>query len=127
MINSHSTVSCLKGENLKDVLGKVVDGASGKFGAEYVEARAQRLFRTMLTLKEGRVEAARQGIENGVALRVLVNGSWGFASVGSLNAEVLTTAISDACRMAKTASSSQKKPIKLAQAKTTQDRVRAKP
>ena len=39
----------------------------------------------MLTLKEERVEAAKQGIENGVALRVLVNGAWGFASVGSFD------------------------------------------
>jgi TldD protein len=81
----------------------------------------------MLTLKEGRVEAAKQGIENGVALRVLVNGAWGFASVGSLNAETLTGAISDACRMAKNASSRLKTPIKLAGIKPAEDRVRVKP
>jgi len=86
---------------LKDILVKVVDLAAQKFGAEYAEARAQKLFKTMLTLKEGRVEAAKQGIESGVALRVLVNGAWGFASVGSLNIEALTEAVSDACRMAK--------------------------
>jgi len=57
---------------LKDILIKVVDEASQKFGAEYAEVRAQKLFKTMLTLKEGRVEAAKQGIENGTALRVLV-------------------------------------------------------
>jgi predicted Zn-dependent protease len=34
----------------------------------------------MLTIKEERVEAAKEGIENGAALRVLVNGAWGFAS-----------------------------------------------
>lgn len=56
---------------MKDVLGKVVDVAARKFGAEYVEARAQRLFKTLLTLKEGHVEAAKQAIESGVALRVL--------------------------------------------------------
>ncbi|MBE0520098.1 TldD/PmbA family protein, partial [Candidatus Bathyarchaeota archaeon] len=72
---------------MKDVLRKTMDVAVQKFGAEYAEARAQKLFKTMLTLKEERVEAAKQGIENGVALRVLVNGAWGFASVGTLNAE----------------------------------------
>ena len=40
-----------------------------------------------LPSKKARVEAAKQGIENGVALRVLVNGAWGFASVGSLTAK----------------------------------------
>jgi TldD protein len=97
-----------------------------KFGAEYAEVRAQRLSKTMLTVKEDRVEAAKQGIEDGVALRVLVNGTWGFASVGSLETEVLTSAISDACRMAKAASSRLKTPIKLADARTVEDRVQVK-
>jgi len=89
--------------------------------------RAQRLFKTMLTLEEERVEAAKQGIENGAALRVLVNGAWGFASIGTLNAEILTNAVSDACKMAKAASSRLKKPIKLAEAETVEDKVSMAP
>jgi TldD protein len=81
----------------------------------------------MLTLKEGRVEAAKQGTENGAALRVLVNGSWGFASVGVLNIESLNEAISDACKMAKTASSRLKNPIKLAPTKAIEDKIIKKP
>jgi TldD protein len=112
---------------LKDILPKVNDAAVRKFGAEYAEVRAQDLSKTMLTLKEGRVEAAKQGIENGVALRVLMNGVWGFASVGSLNAETLMSAVSDACRMAKAASLRLKTPIKLAETRTVEDRVQVKP
>ena len=112
---------------MEDVLKKVIDVAVQKFQAQYAEIRAQTLYKTMLTLKEGRVEAAKQGIENGVALRVLVNGSWGFASVGSLNSEPLTSAVSDACKMAKTASSRLKNPIKIADAKIVNDHVEAKP
>jgi len=111
---------------LEDVLANINGVAVQKFGAEYAETRAQKLYKTMLTLKEGRVEAAKQGIENGVALRVLVNGAWGFASVGSLDAEVLVSAVSDACRMAKTASLRLKTPIKLAETKTVEDRVQVK-
>ena len=111
---------------MRDVLVRLSDVAVQKFGAEYAEVRAQRLSKTMLTVKEDRVEAAKQGIEDGVALRVLVNGTWGFASVGSLETEVLTSAISDACRMAKAASSRLKTPIKLADAKTVEDRVQVK-
>jgi len=111
---------------LEDILANINGVAVQKFGAEYSEARAQKLCKTMLTVKEGRVEAAKQGIENGVALRVLVNGAWGFASVGSLNPEVLMGAVSDACKMAKTASSRLKIPIKLAETKTVEDRVQVK-
>jgi len=111
---------------LKDILTKINEAAVQKFGAEYAEIRAQRLSKTMLTMKEGRVEAAKQGIENGVALRVLVNGAWGFASVGSLNADTLMRAVSDACKMAKAASSRLKTPIKLAETRTVEDRVQVK-
>ena len=105
---------------MKDLLTKI-NNAATQMGAQYAEARAQKLYKTMLTLKEERVEAAKQGIENGVALRVLVNGAWGFASVGSFDGEILENAVSDACKMAKMASSRFKKPIKLAEAKVVND------
>jgi TldD protein len=109
--------------HLKEILTKINEVATQKWGAEYAEARAQNLFKTMLTLKEGRVEAAKQGIETGVALRVLVNGAWGFASVGSLSLETLEGAVSEACKMAKAAGSRMRMPIKLAKAKVVEDRV----
>ncbi|NWF87632.1 TldD/PmbA family protein [Candidatus Bathyarchaeota archaeon] len=111
---------------MRDILSKVIDVAE-RFGAKYVEVRAQNLFKTMLTLKEGRVEAAKQGIENGAALRVLVKGAWGFASVGALDFETLNEGVLDACKMAKVASSRLKTPIKLVQAEPVEDKVRAKP
>jgi len=112
---------------LKDLLTKITDAATSKYGVQYAEARAQRLTKTMLTLKEERVEAAKQGIESGVAIRVLVDGAWGFASVGSADPAILETAVMDACKMAKIASSRLKIPVKLASAKTVQDHVVAKP
>lgn len=112
---------------LKDVLGKIIEMAVDKFGAEYAEARAQKLFKTMLTVKEEKVEAAKEGIENGVALRVLVNGAWGFASVGSFDADVLADAVSHACKMAKAGSLKLKNPIRLAESKAIEDRARVKP
>ena len=112
---------------MKDLLTKINNIATQKFAAQYAEARAQKLYKTMLTVKEERVEGAKQGIENGVALRVLVNGAWGFASVGSLDRDILESAVSDACRMAKMASSRLKTPIKLAETKVVTDRVLSKP
>jgi TldD protein len=112
---------------LKDLLTKLADAATTEFGAQFAEARAQNLSKTMFTMKEGRVEAAKQGIESGVAIRVLVNGAWGFASVGTLDAAVLEEATSDACAMAKAASAHAKEPVKLAPMKVVEDRVEAKP
>ncbi|MEM3725640.1 MAG: TldD/PmbA family protein [Candidatus Bathyarchaeia archaeon] len=112
---------------MKEVLTKVVNAAVQKFGANYAEARAQKLFKTTLTVKDGRVEAARQGIENGTALRVLVDGAWGFATVGKFDVETLIDAVSNACKMAKTASLRLKEPIKLVETKTFEDVVKSKP
>jgi TldD protein len=112
---------------LIDLLTKINNTATQKFGAKYAEARAQKLTKTSLTLKEERVEAAKQGIENGVAIRVLVNGAWGFASVGSFDGAILESAVSDACRMAKLASSRLKTPIKLANIKAVNDHVLSRP
>ena len=109
-----------------DLLTKINETAQ-KLGAQYAEARAQKLYKTSLTLKEERVEAAKQGIENGVAIRVLVNGAWGFASVGSFDGAILEGAVSDACRMAKLASARLKTPIKLANAKVVVDHVLSNP
>ena len=111
---------------MKDELTRSIDKAK-EYGAEYAEARAEVLFKTMLTMKEGRVEAAKQGVEKGVALRVLVNGSWGFATVGSSDTEILTSAVLDACKMAKAASNMLKSPIKLARTPAVEDQVKIRP
>jgi len=112
---------------LEDILARTIELAQSQFGAEYSEARGQSICKSMLTLKEGRVEAAKQGIEEGVALRVIVNGAWGFASVGSIEIETLKKAIIDACKMAKTASSRVKAPTQLSETKTVKDNIQVKP
>ena len=111
---------------LKDELYKVIEYGRG-LGAEYAEVRAEKIFRTSLTTKDGKVEAAREGLDYGAAVRVLVNGAWGFSTVSSLDPKRLSEAIEKACSMAKSAASKLKAPIKLAEVKTIEDKVYAKP
>lgn len=111
---------------LREILTKI-NNIAIKLGAQYAETRGQKLNKTMLTLKEERVEAAKQGIESGVAIRVLVNGAWGFASVGSIDTKILEEAVLDAYRMAKLASTRLKTPVNLAKTKTVEDHVVSKP
>ena len=107
---------------MKDMLTKAVDYGRS-LGAEYVEVRAQRLFKTLLTTKDGRVEGAKEGIESGAGVRVLANGAWGFVSLGKLEPKLLTEAAGEAVRLAKAASLRVKKPVKLADVKAVEDRV----
>jgi TldD protein len=96
-------------------------------GAEYVEVRAQSLFKTLLTTKDGTVEGAKEGTESGAGVRALVNGAWGFVSLGKLEPKLLTEAVDESVRLARAASLRVKSPVKLAEVKAVEDRVAAKP
>jgi len=111
---------------LKDDLIKAVDYGQ-KLGADYVEVRVQRLFKTLLTTKDGRVEAVEEGIENGAGVRVLAKGAWGFVTCGGLDSKLLTNAVEEAFKMAKAASFKVKTPVKLVETKAVEDRVVTKP
>jgi TldD protein len=110
---------------LKDDLVKGVDYGR-KLGADYVEVRGQRLFKTFLTTKDGRVEAAKEGTENGAGVRVLAKGAWGFVSLGKLDSKLLTEAVGEAFKLAEAASFKVKTPVKLVETKALEDRVVAK-
>ena len=103
-------------------MAKTVDYGTS-IGAEYVEVRAQNLFKTLLTTKDGRVEGAKEGTESGAGVRVLVDGAWGFVSLGKLEPKLLTEAVGEAVRLAKAASFHVKSPVKLAEVKAVEDRV----
>jgi len=111
---------------LKDDMVKIVEYGQ-KLGADYVEVRAQRLFKTFLTTEDGRVEAAKEGTENGAGVRVLAKGAWGFVSLGKLDLRLLTEAVGEAFKLAKAASFRVKTPVKLVETKAVEDRVIAKP
>jgi TldD protein len=111
---------------LRDMLTKSVEYGRS-LGAEYVEVRAQNLFKTLLTTKDGTVEGAKQGTESGAGVRVLVNGAWGFVSLGKLEPKLLNDAVDEAVRLARAASHRLKSPVKLADVKAVEDRVAAKP
>jgi TldD protein len=111
---------------LKDELVKTVDYGR-RLGAEYVEVRAQHLFKTLLTTKDGKVEGAKEGIESGAGVRVLVKGAWGFVSLGKLESKPLTEAVEDAVKLAGAASLQVKRPVKLVDTKAIEDRVVVQP
>ena len=110
---------------MRDDLAKVVDSGC-KLGAEYVDVRAQRLFTTTLTTKDGRVEVVRSGTEKGAAIRVFSNGAWGFASVGTLEKRSLKDSIIEAYKMAKAASLHIKTPPSLADSEIVEAKVTLK-
>jgi len=111
---------------LKDVLIKAVNYGQ-ELGADYVEIRVQKLFKSMLTTKDGRVEAAKEGVENGAGVRVLAKGAWGFVTLGTLDPRLLADAVQEAFKMASAVSFKVKEPVKLVETKAIEDKVVARP
>ncbi|MEV0358544.1 TldD/PmbA family protein [Nocardia sp. NPDC050697] len=62
-------------------------GAARAAGAEHADLRVHRLVTQSIRLRDGRVEAITDGTELGFAVRVIVDGTWGFASHAVLTAE----------------------------------------
>lgn len=107
---------------MRDILANSVDYGKS-LGAEYIEIRAENLFKTLLTIKDGRVEGAKEGNENGAGVRALVKGAWGFVSLGKLESKTIRQAVYDAVHLAKAVSFHVKIPVKLAEVKSIEEKV----
>ena len=56
-------------------------------GADYADLRVHRLVQQTIRLRDGRVEAITDSTDLGFAVRVIVDGTWGFASHADLSAD----------------------------------------
>jgi len=54
-------------------------------GADYADLRVHRLVQQSIRLRDGRVEAVTDSTDLGFAVRVIVDGTWGFASHADLS------------------------------------------
>lgn len=100
--------------HLIDKLQKAADYGE-KLGATYVELRVESLNRNNTQFEDGRVRSISQRIEEGVAIRVLAGGTWGFVSSNDLSPNGLQSSVKDAFSLANSASSARKEPIELAE------------
>src|SRR6185437_12888957 len=62
---------------MRDVCSAAVDAATGA-GAEYADARVVTKRNQFVATKNGRVERLADSESEGIGVRVLVNGAWGF-------------------------------------------------
>ena len=69
---------------MKALAEAAIDAAVGA-GASYADARAVSLRRQYVITKNGQVDDLSDGESEGVGVRVLVDGAWGFAGEGRLD------------------------------------------
>ena len=71
---------------LDAVRGAVLDRARA-LGCEHAEARIERIRSQVVSLRDGRLETSADDLELGVGLRVVHEGSFGFAATVELDAD----------------------------------------
>ena len=84
---------------MRDACAAAVDAALGA-GASYADARAAVRRSQSVRTKNGRVETLSDGESEGIGVRVLVGGGWGFASDRRLSPEGARAAALRACGFA---------------------------
>jgi TldD protein len=97
-------------------LHRVVDRGR-ELGAQYVEARFQDDYRVSVSTRNDKVLAVTSSRRSGVGIRVLVNGSLGFASTNSTTLSDILEVIELAVSQAKATSKLRKKPIEFSDEK----------
>jgi len=83
-------------------------------GADYADVRFERYAHESLTVENGAVKSISLFESAGIGIRVLIRGSWGFASTPHLTAARMKHAASQAMSIAKASASINKKPLSLA-------------
>jgi len=98
-----------------------------KLGAGHVEVRVESVDEGRIQLQDGEVRGVVGGLETGFAVRVLVQGAWGFASSNDLSTASWRRGVEQAVRLAKASAAEGRKKVELANAPAVRAKVEWKP
>lgn len=88
-----------------DVLAEALDGSG------FVELRYHRKRTRSLSVEKGRVDQAKVSEKTGVGVRVLEDGTWGFASTDTLEAGAVRLAVDRARRAARSSAAARREKL----------------
>jgi TldD protein len=102
----------------KKQLADIALNTAKSFGATYADVRIGRYLNQFVTTREKKVQGITNTESFGVGIRVIVNGTWGFAATNTVTPDNLKKTAERAVIIAKANSKFQKEPIKLAPTKS---------
>src|SRR5687767_3647686 len=97
---------------MRDLTQRALDTASS-LGAGYADVRIVRRLEESIAIKTGRVEGVASGESEGLGIRVLVDGAWGFASSHVLSAAEADRVAGEAVRIARASATALRDPTVL--------------
>jgi TldD protein len=98
---------------LKELADAALDQARA-LGAQHADFRVERIRGQLIALSDGRLQSLSDGDDSGLAVRVVVDGTWGFASAVDLTADAARTAARQAVEVARVAAAMNTERIELA-------------
>src|SRR6478609_9772061 len=98
----------------KKQLADIALNTAKSMGATYTDVRIGRYLNQFVTTREKKVQNVLNTESFGVGIRVIVNGTWGFAANNSVTPDGIKKATEKAVAIAKANSKFQKEPVKLA-------------
>ena len=99
---------------VKKRLADTALSAAKAAGASYCDVRIGRYLRQFLSTREGQVENVVNSESSGIGIRVIANGTWGFAASSRLDADSVADAARQAVQIAKANSRLTSEPVHLA-------------
>ena len=109
--------------SLEDYAEKAVQIALQN-GSQYCDVRAESVRTTGFVIENGEVENFISSGDSGLGIRVLVNGAWGFCSIsGPKSFDELKENVTDAVKSALHYSNYKKQKVRLAEIKSSIDKV----
>jgi TldD protein len=103
--------------SLKKQLADAALETASRLGASYADVRVGRYLNQFVFTRENRVQNIVNTESLGVGVRVIANGTWGFAATSGLTSDQVHKAASQAVAVAKANSKFQDKPVVLAPVK----------
>jgi TldD protein len=98
---------------LRELAAAALERAA-QLGAEHADFRAERIRGQQIGLSDGRLETLFDTDDAGLAVRVVVDGTWGFAAAADLTAEAAVAAAAEATDVARVAAALSAERIELA-------------
>jgi TldD protein len=101
----------------KKKLADVALAAAKSGGATYCDVRIGRYLRQFVITREDKVQNVVNTESSGVGVRVIANGTWGFAATSDMDPDSVAKAVKQALSIAKANSRMQASPVQLAPTK----------
>ncbi|CAN5409576.1 TldD/PmbA family protein [soil metagenome] len=99
---------------LKKRMADVALNTARSLGATYADARIGRYLNQFISTREDKVQNVVNTESFGIGIRVIANGTWGFASTNDVTADGIKKATNQAVAIAKANAIIQDDPVKLA-------------